>query len=186
MDPPLWLASVFPWNISTSYFEESAQNDFNRCLIDRPEITMSHPVIDFNVERTCDDILVSAKVPPSYRIKPVLAVVRGMGSGKTRCFEELRRELLRRPGVLSLGITFNAAQNIHGHELMWGNDHEMAFAFMVIARCSSALFDIDLDDMRELITRELTTLHTDGMTDIGRDILLEFLCFVVEKVRLQA
>ena len=56
---------------------------------------------------------------------------------------------------------------------------------MVIARSSSALFDIDLDDVRNLITRELPSLNTTGMKNIGRDILREFLHFVVAKVRSQ-
>ena len=182
---PLWLASVFPWKISSTYFDEIAQNTRQRCLIDSPSITMSHPVIDFDTNRSCNIILKSAKEPPSSRWKPVLAVVRGMGSGKTRCFEEIRRELLRRPGVLPLGITFNSGQNIDGSEYLWGNNHQTAFAFMVIARCCSALFDISLDEMRNIITRELPRLNTGGMKKIGRDTIAEFLRFVVAKVRSQ-
>ena len=182
---PLWLASVFPWKISSTYFDEIAQNTRQRCLIDSPSITMSHPVIDFDTNRSCNIILKSAKEPPSSRWKPVLAVVRGMGSGKTRCFEEIRRELLRRPGVLPLGITFNSGQNIDGSEYLWGNNHQTAFAFMIIARCCSVLFDKDFDDMRNLITRELPRLNTGGMKKIGRDTIDEFLRFVVAKVRSQ-
>ena len=185
LDPPSWLASVFPWSISPAYFEEASQSDPKRCLIDSPDVTMTHPIIDFDVNKTCDFILESAKEPPSYRLKPLLAVVRGMGSGKTRCFEEIRRELLRRPGVLSLGVTFNGGQKIGESELKWGTDYRTAFSFMVIARFSSALFDIDLDDMRKLITRQLPTLNTDAMKDIGRDILSEFFRFVVAKLKSQ-
>ena len=178
MDLPLWFAYIFPWNISSAYYGETTQNDRNRCLIDAPEVTMSHPIIDFDVHRTCDIILKSAK-------EPVFAVVRGMGSGKTRCFEEIRRELLKRPGVLPLGVTFNALQSIDPDELKWGNNHQTAFAFMVIARCCSALFDIALDDIRNLIARELPKLKVIGTLNIGSEILLEFLRFIVGKMRSQ-
>ena len=68
-------------------------------------ITMTYTIIDFNVTATCDMILASAKRPTCYYIKPIFGIVRDMGSGKTRCLEEIRRELLKRPGVLPIGGT---------------------------------------------------------------------------------
>ena len=153
MDISLWVKSVFPRIVSSSYFEEFAQNDGKRCLINNPIVTMGHPIIDFDVSGTCDMILESAKDTPDERAKPALGVVRGIGSGKTRCLEEIRRELLKRPGVLPIGITFNAAQNIDSRELEWGKDYKMAFALMVTARCASVLFDVDLYELRNLITK---------------------------------
>ena len=80
MDLPSWFAYMFPWYISSTYFEESEQNHPSRCVTGSPQVTMSHPIIDFDVHRTCDIILKSAKEPPRDRMKLVLAVVRGMGS----------------------------------------------------------------------------------------------------------
>ena len=67
MDPPLWFATLFPWSVSATYFEKSRQTDPTWCLIDSPEVTLSHPIIDFDVNATCDIILKTAKIRPSYR-----------------------------------------------------------------------------------------------------------------------
>ena len=187
MNLPLWLATVFPWDISKTYFDESTQDNPVRCLMDRPEVTMRHPIIDFDVKATCNMVLETAKIPPSSdHMKPLLAVVKGRGSGKTRCLEEMRRELLRRPAVLAFGVTFNAVQKIDYDELEWGsNNHQIAFALMVIARCSSALFDINLRKMRNIITEMLPELDTIGVKNIGCSLLKEYFRFVVDKVRSQ-
>ena len=182
---PLWLQTVFPFEISSNYLNESVQDDPVRCLIDRPSVTMRHPIIDFDVHETCDMILKSAKLPPAARTKPLLGVVRGMGSGKTRCLEELRRELLKRPGVLAIGITFNTIKGIDIEELVWGGNPKIAFALMVIARLASTLYDKDLDNVRELITNKISMLDKSGSTNVGRDMMEEFLRYVVANARSQ-
>jgi len=117
---PEWIRSLFSFNITSSYFDKSYFNNNQSCLIDRPEITLDHRLIDYNVTGAADRVLQSAKIPPGTRTKPVLGVVRGMGTGKTRCLEELRRELLQRLGVLPIGITFNSGQNFQEEEMEWG------------------------------------------------------------------
>ena len=185
MDLTLFFQSVFPWEISSTYFDTLALNHSLRCLIDRPAITMKHSIIDFNVSATCDMILDAAKVPPGYRTKPLLGVVRGMGSGKTRCLEEIRRELLKRPGVLPIAITFNNGKDIRDDELDWTGDCHTVFALMVIARMASALYDKDFPFVCELITKELSRLDTSELSDVGRSLLEEFLRHVVTKARSQ-
>ena len=179
----IWLQSTFPWDICSSYFDESAQNDPIRCLINNPSITMSHPVLDFNVVATCDWILEKARTLPDDRNKSVLGVVRGMGSGKTRCLEEIRRELLRRPGTLPIGISFNNANFVIDNELKWVDDYSTVFALMVIARCASTLYGIGLDKIREIVSNKLHKLDRSIFKNVGRNLLEEFLRFVVNKAR---
>ena len=61
MKLPLWIETVFPWNISANYFDESAQNDPGLCLINNPTVTMNHPIIDFDLKATCDKISMAAQ-----------------------------------------------------------------------------------------------------------------------------
>ena len=57
MDIPLFFQAVFPPQISSLYYKESAQDDPTRCLIDKPTVTMSHAIIDFDVKGNCAMIL---------------------------------------------------------------------------------------------------------------------------------
>ena len=78
------------------------------CIINSPQRTMAHPMIDFDPKATADAVLKVAAMPADSRGKPVITIARGMGGGKTRVLETLRRLLLHRDGVLPLAITFNA------------------------------------------------------------------------------
>ena len=81
---------------------------------------MAHPLIDFDAEKTADVVLEVASMPADARSKPVIAIARGMGGGKTRVLETLRRILLQRDGVLPLAITFGT--NSHLHSDWWLDD----------------------------------------------------------------
>ena len=105
-DLPLWLQPVLPPTcsrgaISPIYFEELALKDSLRCLMDRPTFTMNHSIVDFNVSITC-----AVKKLLGHRILQLLSEFRHMGSGKNKCLEKIRKELLKRQGVLPIGITF--------------------------------------------------------------------------------
>ena len=144
---------------------------------------MSHPIIDFDVQGNCDMILKVARTPPKERSKPLVAVVRGMGSGKSRCSEEVRRALLKRPGVLPIGITFNAGSGFKNYEKYWGGDSETSFALMVIARCASVLYDIHLGKMCKLIHRKLPSFYISGIDSAGYHLIDMFLRYVVSNER---
>eukprot|EP01041_Mallomonas_annulata_P012482 gene12482-26273_t len=70
-----------------------------------------------------DDIPLQILCPPW---KPFHAVVKGMGGGKTRGLEEIRRELLLEEGVLPIAITFNSHWEVSDQFDSWrdivGND----------------------------------------------------------------
>ena len=183
LDIPLFFQAVFPRQISSTYYEKTAQNNPNRCIINSPSVTMGHPIIDFDVKGNCDMILDAAESRPDCRSKSLVAVVRGMGSGKTRCLEEIRRELLLRQGVLPIGITFNAGRDIIVDELTWGGDYCTSFALMVLARCASALYDINLERMRQLMLTALVKLDFTGFNYVGYSLIDMFLRSVVSNER---
>ena len=74
--------------------------DVPGCIIDSPQNTMSIPLIDLDVKELVDIVIKTSKIKSDSRQKPVCATVRGMGGGKTRAFEEMRRMLLLQEGVL--------------------------------------------------------------------------------------
>eukprot|EP01041_Mallomonas_annulata_P012646 gene12646-26630_t len=77
------------------------------CIMDDARNTMLIPLIDFDPTYYTKQILESSRVIPDNQKKPFYATVKGMGGGKTRGLEKIRRKLLLEVGVLPLAITFN-------------------------------------------------------------------------------
>ena len=80
------------------------------CVIDNADYRMRIPLISFNIDENISCILnicaASSLVPD--RAKPVIAITRGMGSGKTRAIEECRLALIKTTtDTLALAVTFN-------------------------------------------------------------------------------
>ena len=83
------------------------------CIINTDDSIMGLPLIDFDAQKYSDDIVQGALVSPlSDRIKPLFGVMRGMGGGKTRALEEIRRKLLQKEDTLPLAVTFNSSWNV--------------------------------------------------------------------------
>ena len=76
--------------------------DVPGCIIDAPQDKMSIPLVDVDVEEQVDILIGLSKLAPSPTWKKVFSMVRGMGGGKTRELEEMRRILLLREGVFVL------------------------------------------------------------------------------------
>jgi hypothetical protein len=70
--------------------------------------TMLHPYIssDEKINTYMTEVLSSGR-EASSRLKPLFAVVTGMGRGKTRMFVELQKQFNSKPNVFCLAITFN-------------------------------------------------------------------------------
>ena len=87
--------------------------------------------------------------------------------------------------MLPIGITFNAGNGIKkNYEKEWGRDYRTSFALMVMARCASALYDIDLGKMCQLIRINLRTLDiSPGIGTAGYHLIDMFLRYVVSYER---
>ena len=72
------------------------------CIMDNPLKTMSIQLIDLDVKSRVDMLIEFSKKGSCTRAKLICGTVRGMGGGKTRALEEMRRMLLFREGVLIL------------------------------------------------------------------------------------
>ena len=78
---------------------------------------MAIPLIGLDMEHNVALIRREALIKPSPRTKPLVAVMRCMGGGKTRTLEEVRRVFLKDPNVLTLPITFNNEIPIRGRDV---------------------------------------------------------------------
>ena len=70
------------------------------CIMDNPLDKMSIQLIDLDVTSRVNIAIEASKEDSGHRAKKILGTVRGMGGGKTRAFEEMRRMLLLREGAL--------------------------------------------------------------------------------------
>ena len=75
-------------------------------LINSPSTTLQHPYLDGDIDKYVSKVLSSDAVADS-RLKPLFAVVTGMGRGKTRMLVEMKRKLNEKPNVFCLALTFN-------------------------------------------------------------------------------
>lgn len=112
------------------------------CLIDSPQITMANKYLDVNVDQLITNVFKTAALTPGERSKPLLATVRGVGGGKTRCLEEVRRDLLLKDGCLPIGITFNLRTCGTKDVNFWCYDREseLAAALSIVVRMLYAVF----------------------------------------------
>ena len=67
---------------------------------------MAIKLLEFDTPKELKKILDTAPTKPDSRAKPLHAIMRGMGGGKTRALEELRRECLQNHlNVLPIAVT---------------------------------------------------------------------------------
>ena len=126
---------------------ESLKAQKNLAIIDDPSARLANPLISLDPVKWADVVMQQAQLAPGTRAKPLLATVRGMGGGKTRALEEIRWELLQKPGVLPLAITFNSTMDFNPMELNWGTTPCISYAFSVITRLASVLYGISMGNV---------------------------------------
>ena len=75
-------------------------------IINEPSETMRHDIFDVNITEYVSKVL-SSNQNAGARLKPLFAVVTGMGRGKTRMLVEMQKEFNKNPKVFCLALTFN-------------------------------------------------------------------------------
>eukprot|EP00457_Paulinella_chromatophora_P003010 gb/GEZN01003015.1/.p1 GENE.gb/GEZN01003015.1/~~gb/GEZN01003015.1/.p1 ORF type:complete len:689 (+),score=86.12 gb/GEZN01003015.1/:102-2168(+) len=123
----------------------------NLKIINTPAVTLSNPIITLEPSYWADVVMEQAQEAPDIRWKPFLATVRGMGGGKTRALEEIRFELLGRPGVLPLAFTFNTTMDFDPAEFMWSSEPRVCYALSVVARLAAVFYGLPMPSVRKLL-----------------------------------
>ena len=153
---------IFPITLfspSLIYSQKFNENiiDFDKvgCIINDPDFNMKIPLVDFDVNLNVDRLIEGAKMTPDRRDKPLFAIVRGMGGGKTRAFEEIRRETFRRKGCLPIAITFNCDWLITSDEIIEFQNktasNKMSFLLAVFVRVASIFYDISFSEAYDTV-----------------------------------
>lgn len=136
--------------VSNIYASASNDNVDGRkdpgCLINNPKSTMRQPLIAFDVSRAVEEMKKIAGMELDNRNKPVGAILRGIGGGKTRALEEMRRFMLNTDDVLPIAITFNGRWLVNEVLDDWpGATVRASYALSLIARMASVLYGISFE-----------------------------------------
>ena len=160
------------------------------CIINTDDSIMGLPLIDFDVQKYSDDIIDGALVSPlSHRIKPIFGVMRGMGGGKTRALEEIRRKLLQNEDTLPLAITFNGFWHVTvdkwERKLDPKHPHapELYLALSILSRMASMLYNKPFDDIITAIIKNIQPVNScDRCAPVAKDLIRAFIKYIVEDV----
>ena len=131
-------------------------------MIDDTTNTLAIPLVSFNPDVVVDQLMKISEMTPAERTKPVGAIVKGMGGGKTRAFEEIRRRLMVREKVLVIGITFNIEWSYNLEFDNWievaSKKPSLSYALSVISRMASILFEKDFREIVNLMREQIDSL----------------------------
>jgi len=159
---------------------EDVDLDF-AAIIDNPEITMANEFLGSRIEEVVKNVLEAAYTTPGSRRKPVLAVLRGMGGGKTRMLSELRNNLMvLHKDTVTIAITFNNNTTIYGKEIRQKYSADVNFAIAIMARMIVAVFNLDLFTVLSHIEKSL--MHLPRSVD-AISILRDCVSTLVEIIR---
>ena len=175
-----WLVA-FKGCVPHSVYSDDCSLDDKTYIMTNPEETMGHPFLPsdapFSIEEEAQRVVDMSKERPHPR-KPVLAIVRGMGGGKTRLLEELRRQLLVQRKVLCLFITFNGHWVIRKETEAWPRceSPSMLYALLSITRMASVFYGLDID----VVVKKLQTCNLkSGAEADAADAIRSFLSHVI-------
>ena len=168
--------------------------DHNMAIMDNPVDKMGNEVISFEAERLVATVMDIAEISPGSRFKPLLGVVCGMGGGKTRLIEELRRALLmmrercRKPSlglrpvlVLPFAFTFNATMNLNREDYTWSSNPDVCFACSVVVRLASVFYGLPVAKVRRMILGS-RPFKNDDFEEFPVELIRGFLLHAVRKV----
>lgn len=154
------------------------------CIMVHAHIHMANPLIDFDLENSLDLIQAVCEEPSHPRSKPVIATVRGIGGGKTRCFEEIRRSLLIDDEVLPIAITFNCNSEINLSLERWyeGDNESLNFALSIIARMFYAIYGLAFGSFIELLKLMKTHIPLVDLSGLDGAILIRTAITVIVEI----
>ena len=160
--------------------------DVPGCIMSNPTVAMAIKMIDFNVSANAKNIVEVSKDKPDGRTKRVFGTVRGMGGGKTRAFEALRRRLLLDEGVFVLAVTYNSYWTDSDKFDLWkgweGAEHmQIIYALSLISRMASMFYHRSLaDTVRSMESCMALFPPTDRFQ--GEYLIQSFVLYMTEQV----
>lgn len=166
------------------YETEEAPKWHTIVIIDNPLQTMGHALLDFDVLAAKQSAMQACEA--TERDKPLLALVRGMGGGKTRTIVELWLALNDSPNVLALAITFNSKWMVDSWECDFIDESakrsdlvNACCVRMIISRMASVFFGWDFHAAKRQLDQKsiLDAAKTDP-----QGLLRAFVAYLVSRV----
>lgn len=151
--------------------------DPNFTIINAVDITMRHPILGVDVQSIVERIMRSYSKPDS-RLKPMFALVTGMGRGKTRLLVELDKEFKKYESVLSIPITYN-----HRWEYIIEDfpDARLNYAVSIVSRMFSMHYRLPLETVDKVV---VSIVHEVGGPDSSSKALIQnSIRFLVNQLR---
>jgi hypothetical protein len=140
---------------------------------------MKHPMIGSSIVSHVEEILADTAEPDS-RLKPLYAIVTGMGRGKTRTLVEIDLEFKRNHhDVLCVPITFNHIWSVISRD--YSSNNAINYAFAIVSRIISMYYRIPLEVVKNCIEEVLENYGIKGY-DVGR-IIKDCIVYMVRRER---
>ena len=146
-------------------------------------VELSNPLLGLNLNESLELVERVFRTPPSTRAKPVIATVRGVGSGKTRILEELRHSLNQKSNTVAIAITYNFNTAIMDPEICLYNNQSVFMVMSVIMRMMTVLYELPLEVLVNIF-RESSAISKIPDGAVGH-LLPAFITHFVTQMRAQ-
>lgn len=154
-----WIEKIFKPTFPNSPRNEIWNEAYT--IINKPEVTMRHPLIDLDAKIIGDEIL-SLKDEPDYRLKCMYAIVTGIGRGKTRLLVELDKYFKSKENIISTAITFNHNSGYISRSL---GQPDLNYGLSIVARILSTHYRMPFPEVELILSRLLSPLKDLSQLD---------------------
>jgi len=119
-------------------------------IINDPSITLKHPLIDVDMESIVQKVFNGHGEARQNSRKPMVAVVTGMGRGKTRLLVDIDRTIRNKyPDTISIAITFNGQTSLIRQQPF--STMDINYVLAITSRMISSYYRISYDVSTNLV-----------------------------------
>ena len=191
----MWFHTVFcecilqPIVFNPQNFEKIS-DDKRSLIIDSQSLHLD--LIDFNPSVNVKELIGSARSNAEGRSKPLFAMVRGWGTGKTRALTEIMKEICLKyhKDVFVVAITCSGAWQVGDTYDIWPgvSSAYQSYALSVVSRMASMCFGVELSKVCALM-REPLSGYVDLVRETkgnAKDYIRQFIIWITEWVKVKA
>lgn len=156
-------------------------------VINKPSLRLAydHPLITTRIEDQENVIWNALNATPDERSKPLIAVTKGKGGGKTRIIEEIKNSMNAKDDCLAVAVTFNHLTEINPSiDIFRGEDPMLSFALSIITRTISSVYKIShrsasklLKGSEKILVQLSNEIQSNDFTD---SLLRHFFAWILE------
>ena len=129
-------------------------------------MNLANPYLGGTLNYCVQTVKVALETAPNPRFKPVVMTVRGVGSGKTRVLEEIRRELNEDPNTVVLSVTLNNNMDYVAAVESFTPTLSVNFVFSILLRYLAVVYKLEFVKLIYLFAQEIKSLDTAALTNL--------------------